>query len=50
MLMMCFAVVDEAYEHIKLMRKEETVVTGKPRYDSKSRGIVENANGLVKVC
>jgi hypothetical protein len=33
---------------IKLMRKEETVVTGKPRYDSKSKGIVENANGLVK--
>ena len=33
---------------IKLHRKAETVVTGKPRYDSKSKGIIENANGLVK--
>ncbi len=33
---------------IKLHRTDETIVTGKPRYDSKSKGIVENANGLVK--
>ena len=33
---------------IKLHREKETVVTGKPRYDSKSKGVVENANMLAK--
>ena len=32
----------------KLHRKEETGVTGKPRYNSKSKGTVGNANTLVK--
>ena len=32
---------------LKLARQEETVVTGKPRYDSKSKGLVENAHELV---
>ena len=32
---------------LKLVRQEETVVTGKPRYDSKSKGLVENAHELV---
>ena len=34
---------------VRLARTEETAVKGKPRYDSKSKGIVENTNGLVKV-
>ncbi len=33
---------------IKLHRKGETVVTGKPRHDSKPTGAVENANLMVK--
>ena len=33
---------------VKLSRQEETVVTGKPRYDSKSNGLVEHANQLVR--
>lgn len=32
---------------IKLARKEDALVTGKPRYDSKSKGLVENANQMV---
>ena len=34
---------------VKLSRQEETVVTGKRRYDSKSNGLVEHANQLVRV-
>ena len=33
---------------VKFARQEETVVTGKPRYDSKSKGLVENAHQLVQ--
>ncbi len=32
----------------KLHRKEETVVTGKPRYDPKSKCTMENANMRMK--
>ena len=34
---------------VKLARQEETVVTGKLRYDSKSKGLVENGHQLVQV-
>ena len=33
---------------VKLARHEETVVTGKSRYDSKSKGLVENAHQLLQ--
>ena len=33
---------------VKLARQEETVVTGKARYDSKSKGLVETAHHLVQ--
>ena len=33
---------------VQLARQAETVVTGKPRYDSKSKGLVENAHQLVQ--
>ena len=33
---------------VKLARQEETVVRGKPRYNSKSKGLVENAHQLVQ--
>ena len=33
---------------VKLVRQEETVVIGKPRYDSKSKGLVENVHPLVQ--
>ena len=33
---------------VKLARQEETVVTSKPRYDSKSKRLVENAHQLVQ--
>ena len=33
---------------VKLARQQDTIVTGKPRYDSKSKGLVENAHRLVQ--
>ena len=34
---------------VKLMGQEETVVTGKPRQDSKPQGLVENAHKFLRV-
>ena len=35
---------------VNLARQEEAAVTGRPRYDSKSQGFVENDHQLVQVC